>query len=236
MERGANPPGEKRVFLFAGHYGSGKTNLAVNWALHLRDAGKEVLLADLDIVNPYFRAKDSQRVLAARGVELIASPYANSNVDVPALPQEAYAICDRRDKCAVVDVGGDERGATALGRYAPGILEENRYEMWFIFNAFRPLTRDTEGALRVLNEIEAMSGMRFTGVVNNSNLGAETAPEDVLRGQALARGVAEAAALPLVMTSARACLVPALRGEIQNLFPLRLTQRQDLPDWEEENG
>lgn len=221
-----------RVFLFAGHYGSGKTNLAVNWAMHLRETGKPVLVADLDIVNPYFRAKDSQRVLSEHGIELIASPYANSNVDVPALPQEAYAICDRRDAYAVVDVGGDERGATALGRYAPGIVDEGAYEMWFVFNPYRPLTRTVPDAMQVLGEIEAMAGIRFTGIVNNANLGAETAAEDVLWGEGIARALAAEAGLPLVMTAARAELAPRLEGKAKNLFPIRITQRQDLPDLE----
>lgn len=223
-----------RVFVFAGHYGSGKTNLAVNWALRLRETGRPVLLADLDVVNPYFRAEDSRRVLEAHGVELIASPFANSNVDVPSLPQEAYAICDRRDAFAVADVGGDERGATALGRYAPGIADEAAYEMLFVFNGLRPLTRDVSGAMQVLGEIESVARLPFTGVVNNTNLGTETTAETVLASTALAEQVARAAGLPLVATAARREIIPALRGKIDNLFPIQITQRQDVPFLEEQ--
>ena len=118
----------KRVTIFSGHYGSGKTNIAVNYALKLAAEGKKTSLADLDIVNPYFRSKDSEKILSDAGIRFISSEYANSNVDVPALPAEAYAITDDKSSYSVVDVGGDDRGALALGRYVPAILAENNYE------------------------------------------------------------------------------------------------------------
>ena len=96
----------KRITLFAGHYGSGKTNIAVNYALFLAKQGLRVSLGDLDIVNPYYRAKDSEKELSAAGVKVISSAYANSNVDVPAMPQEAYALTEDKTTHAVLDVGG----------------------------------------------------------------------------------------------------------------------------------
>ena len=161
----------KRVTLFAGHYGSGKTNIAVNYALKLRETHERVLIADLDIVNPYFRTKDSLDELTRAGVRLISSEYANSNVDLPALPTEMYAITDDTSSMAVVDIGGDDRGAYALGRYQPAILEENDYDMLFVCNMYRPLTTTPEDTIQVLREIEAACGIPFTGIVNNSNLG-----------------------------------------------------------------
>ena len=137
----------KRITVFAGHYGSGKTNIAVNYALKLRKEFDRVDIADLDIVNPYFRTKDSEKQLEKRGIHLISSEYANSNVDVPAMPSEAYAIIDDTSLRAVIDVGGDDRGALALGRYAPDILAENDYEMVFVANFYRPLTRNAKDAL-----------------------------------------------------------------------------------------
>ena len=113
----------KRVTLFAGHYGSGKTNIAVNYALFLREQGKDVVIADMDIVNPYFRTKDSTDVLESAGIELISPQFANSNVDLPALPQEMYKTVQDRSKFSVLDIGGDDRGAYALGRYKPYMLE-----------------------------------------------------------------------------------------------------------------
>ena len=140
---------QKRLTLFAGHYGSGKTNLAVNYALELARAGQKTLIADLDIVNPYFRTRDSEDELDRAGVEIIVSPYANSNVDVPALPPEMYRVTDDRAYHAVVDVGGDDRGALALGRLSPALREENNYDMRFVVNFYRPLTQTAEAALGV---------------------------------------------------------------------------------------
>ena len=116
----------KRLTLFAGHYGSGKTNIALNYARSLhRDQGLPVTIADLDIVNPYFRTKDSEQQLSAEGIGLICSPFANSNLDVPAIPKETYALIGSRTQYGVLDIGGDDRGALALGRYVPEIREEN---------------------------------------------------------------------------------------------------------------
>ena len=106
----------KRVTLFAGHYGSGKTNIAVNYALHLAKEGKKVCIGDLDIVNPYFRTKDSAATLDAAGVELISPQFANTNVDLPALPAEAYRLVEDKSIYAIMDIGGDDRGAYALSR------------------------------------------------------------------------------------------------------------------------
>ena len=109
----------KRITVFSGHYGSGKTNVAISVALDAAKAGKSMTVADLDIVNPYFRTKDSAKELEAAGIELICSDYANTNVDIPALPQSMYAITDDRSRSVIVDLGGDDRGSLALGRLAP---------------------------------------------------------------------------------------------------------------------
>ena len=216
---------DKRVTLFAGHYGSGKTNIAVNYALALRRTGAEVVIADLDIVNPYFRTKDSAEALEKAGIPLISSAYANSNLDIPALPQEMYAVTDDRSRRAVLDIGGDDRGATALGRISPAILEEDDYEMLAVVNFYRPLTRTAEEALEVLREVEAAAHLPFTGIVNNSNLGEETAAEDVLATVAETERLAAISGLPVRFTSVEAGLIPALEGKIANLFPLRLQEK-----------
>lgn len=215
----------KRITLLSGHYGSGKTNIAVNLALELRKSREQVAIADIDIVNPYFRSKDSQAELERAGVRLICSEFASSNVDLPALPQDVYAITDNPDLTAVIDVGGDDRGALALGRWRDAILAEDNYEMLLVINRFRPLTRDAASTLEVLREIEAACRMPFTAVVNNSNLGEETTAEDVLASQAYARKVCRASGLPLKMTTVSARLYAALEGEIENLFPLQLQDK-----------
>lgn len=215
----------KRITLFAGHYGSGKTNIAVNWAFRLRNEGKEVTIADLDIVNPYFRTKDSEKELKAAGIPLISSAYANSNVDLPALPQELYSLVQRYDRYAVMDIGGDDRGALALGRYTPFILEENNYEMVFVANFYRPLTTTPEEALDVMREIEAASGIPFTAIANNSNIGWDTTPEDVLKTKPKAERLKELSGLPVIMTTAEEKVAEKLRDITEDVFPLKLQKK-----------
>ena len=216
----------KRITLFAGHYGSGKTNIAVNYALYLKESSDRVSIADLDIVNPYFRTKDSEAFLESKGIHLISSEYANSNVDVPALPAEAYAIIDDESVQAVIDVGGDDRGALALGRYAPAILKQNDYEMLLVINKFRPLTPDCASTIGVMREIEAAAGMKFTGIVNNSNLGDETTAEDILGSLAYAEEIAAASGLPVKMTTVKHDLFDSVKDKVSDCFPIKLYVKQ----------
>ena len=218
----------KRITLLCGHYGSGKTNVAVNMAFELKQQYENVALADLDIVNPYFRAKDSMEELKKAGIRLICSEYANSNVDIPALPQDMYAISDDKSLRCILDIGGDDRGALALGRLAPSILEENDYEMLMVINRARPLSRDAASTLEIMREIEVAGGMRFTGLVNNTNLGAETTAEDVLASLPYAKEVSELSGLPIVATTVREDLTKKLDGKIENLLPLRLQKHENL--------
>ena len=220
----------KRLTLFAGHYGSGKTNIAVNYALALAKEGKAVCIADLDIVNPYFRTKDSAAVLEKAGVELISPQFANTNVDLPALPAEAYKLVTDRSTYAIMDIGGDDRGAYALGRYVPSILEENNYRMVFVANCYRPLTRTPEEALEVMAEIEAACGLKFTDIVNNSNLGSETTPETVLNSVAYIEKLSQISGLPLFATSVEASVAMALPEFIGPVISMQLQEKYfDLP-------
>lgn len=211
----------KRITIFAGHYGSGKTNIAVNYALALKNNHDSVKIADLDIVNPYFRTKDSAKELEEAGIPLISPAFANSNVDLPALPQELYSLVQRRDCYAVMDVGGDDRGAYALGRYTPYILEENNYEMIFVANFYRPLTQTPEDALEVMREIEIAGGIPFTAIVNNSNLGNLTTLADIAATAAKTEALAKISGLPILFTSVRADLCPRQEG----FFPLTLQEK-----------
>lgn len=215
----------KRIVLLSGHYGSGKTNIAINIARQMKQTKDRVVIADVDIVNPYFRAADSRKQLQDAGIQLICSEFASSNVDLPALPQEIYAITDNRELSAVIDVGGDDRGALALGRWREAILAEDNYEMLLVVNCFRPLTRTAADTLEIMREIEWAAGMRFTGVVNNSNLAGETTEQTVLDSAAYAKAVCEAAGLPLKMTTVPAELYENLKGRIENLFPLTLQDK-----------
>ena len=214
----------KRLTLFAGHYGSGKTNIALNYALWLRSQGLKVTVADLDIVNPYFRTKDGEQQLKQAGVRLISSEYANSNVDLPALPGEAYSLVDDRSGLGVIDVGGDDRGALALGRYVPAIREEGEYEMLFVLNKARPLTRTVDDALEVFYEIEAACNLPFTAVVNNTNLGPLTKAEDVIAAAGFAEEFGERVGLPVKMSCASEKLSDEPQNKVSNFFPIQIMQ------------
>lgn len=212
----------KRITLLCGHYGSGKTNVALNMAYELKQSYSNVAIADLDIVNPYFRTKDSAKDLEEKGIKLIVSEFAGTNVDIPAMPAEMYSLTDDKTVRAVIDVGGDDRGALALGRIAPSILEENDYECLLVINKFRPLTPDVESTLEVMSEIETAGGLKITGLVNNSNLGVETTAEDVLSSLEYADSVAKATNLEIVCTSVNETLYNELKDKINNLLPLKL--------------
>ena len=218
----------KRLTLFAGHYGSGKTNIAVNYALHLADEGKKVCIADLDIVNPYFRTKDSARELAERGIDLISPQYANTNVDLPALPAESYRLVRDKSVYGIMDIGGDDRGAYALGRFVPSIKEENNYRMAFVVNCYRPLTETVADTVEIMREIEAACGLAFTCLVNNSNLGGETTARTVLDSLGFVEALSAATGLPLWMHTATAAVAKELTG--LPVLPMTLQKKYfDLP-------
>lgn len=216
---------KKRITLFAGHYGSGKTNIAVNYAINLKDMSLPVVIADLDIVNPYFRTKDSEQELEEKGIELLCSEFAGTNLDIPALPQTMYRAVQDKSTYAVMDIGGDDVGAVALGRFAPFIKEENNYEMIFVANFYRPLTRNAGDALEIMREIEAASHLKFTAIANNSNLGEDTTAEDVLSTVSEIEKLSELSSLPVIMTTAKKEICLKLEGRIDNLFPLTLQSK-----------
>ena len=213
----------KRLTLFAGHYGSGKTNIAVNYAFKLAEEGKQVCIADLDIVNPYFRTKDSEKELAEAGIRLVSPKFANSNVDLPALPAESYRLVQDKSTYGIMDIGGDDRGAYALGRYADAIKEENNYRMAFVVNCYRPLTSTVEDTVEIMREIESACGLKLTCIVNNSNLGEETVAETLLASLDFVKKLSEATGLELWMHTA----VPEVADKLPQLpiMPMKLQKK-----------
>ena len=216
----------KRLTILCGHYGSGKTNVAVNLAFKLREQHERVTVADLDIVNPYFRTKDSMKEFDERDIRLICSPYANSNVDIPALPQELYSVTDDKGQTVVLDIGGDDRGALALGRIAPQIKAEGDYAMLMVINRFRPLTPDVSSTIEVMREIEFSCKMSFTGIVNNSNIGEETTVDTVANSFDYAEEISAKTGLPVVMTTVDKRIYPQIKEIQKNAMPLTLYVRQ----------
>ncbi len=219
----------KRIVIFAGHYGSGKTNIAVNHALYLKENGfSKTVIADLDIVNPYFRTKDAKELFNEKGIRLISPEYAGTNVDLPSLPAEAYSIIDDKTLNAVIDLGGDDRGALAMGRYREEILKENNFEMFFVLNMYRPLTRTVDDAILVMREIEDASKMKFTAIINNSNLGDLTTKEDILSSVKFADELSEKTSLPIAMTTVKDTLFNEVRTSVKNAVPIKLYIKQSF--------
>lgn len=187
-----------RIIIIAGHYGAGKTNISVAFALALAKSGKKTVLIDLDTVNPYFRAADSAELLHLAGVRTINPEYANSNVDIPTLPPEIASVFFS-DETAIFDVGGDD-GAAALGVYEREI-KSCGYEMLYVVNMYRPLTAEPKDAVSLMREIESYSRLNFTGVINNSNLGVETTKETIAASLRYADEISDLTGLPVVCTT-----------------------------------
>ncbi len=190
---------KNRVVVVCGHYGSGKTNLAVNLAVDAAGKGEKVYLADVDIVNPYFRAADAVSMLEDAGVTPLIPEFANSNVDIPALPPRLSALISDGDGRIFIDVGGDD-GAVVLGRYA-SLIKEAGYDMICVVNMYRPLTADPSDAVEVMREIEQYSGLRCTSIVNNSSLGRETTAADFTASFEYAKECGRLAGLPVLAHS-----------------------------------
>ena len=190
---------DQKVTVISGPYGSGKTNIAVNLAMDLAKNGLKCRIADLDIVNPYFRSADNAKMLEELGVHTMIPEFANTNVDIPALPPD-YQLLFTGEGKSVADVGGDADGAAVLGLSHDDYLEAG-YKMYFVYNRYRYVTVRHEDALEVLQAIERASGMKFHGIINNSNLGEETDEETVLNAIPYAEEFARLADLPLLMTT-----------------------------------
>lgn len=207
-----------KIIVITGHYGCGKTNLALNMAADFSKAGERVTLVDLDIVNPYFRSSDYQPLLDELGIELIAPTFAHSNVDLPALPAAMGSIFTREGRI-IVDVGGDDAGAVALGRYARQ-FSESEYCMLYVVNQYRVLSQTVSETVELLREIETASRLKADMVVNNSHIMEHTVAKDIFESQAYAQRVAEELGLPLAFTAAERRFAAELENKVNNLYPV----------------
>lgn len=217
----------EKVTVITGHYGSGKTNFAVNLAIDLRRAGKKVVLVDLDIVNPYFRSADFKNKLEGMGIQMVCPIYANTNLDLPSLGPEVYSVfASKDDRYVILDVGGDDAGAAALGRYAQ-MIKEHPWKMIYVINRYRYLTREPQQAVEIMREIEMTSRLIVTSVVNNSNLGSSTAKEDILSSFAFGEETANLAGVELLGSSVRRDLAEQI--ERDDVYPVDI---HILPPWE----
>lgn len=180
----------KRINIFTGHYGSGKTEFAINFALKLKEKYDKVVICDMDIVNPYFRTNDVSAFLNEKGIRVIAPDYACTNVDIPVLPGDILSVFANKDVHAVLDIGGDDDGAVALGQYF-NYLKDEDFDMFFVLNLLRPLTQSTDDIAELASNIELMSRLRLTSLIDNTNLSYLTEPVHVADSIARAEEIAE---------------------------------------------
>lgn len=226
------------LVLVTGHYGAGKTSFALSLALRLAEAGKRPALIDLDVVNPYFRTCDFRTELEAAGIRVEGPVYAGTNLDIPALPPVIDGLIERAspESPVILDPGGDDAGAAVLGRYKAGLAalrEAGALSVLHIVNFRRALTPDAAAAEAEAREIAAACGFWPDGVVNNTNLGPETALETVLESLPQADALGERLGVPVAAAVLDASiwesLPPARRAEVPS--PFILTRRVKLP-WE----
>ena len=188
---------EHRLTVIVGHSGSGKTELSVNLALWLAQAGQKTALADLDVVNPYFRSRERADLLEENGIRLITSSQACMDADLPSMPVELNTLLDDQSLTGILDIGGDAVGARVLARYKPK-LQNNTYGVLFVVNANRPLTSSSEKALHYMRQIEQTIGLPVTGIINNTHMCRETTTEDILEGKSLAEVLSEQTQVPVI--------------------------------------
>lgn len=217
----------KRISIFTGHFGSGKTEVAVNFALKLRERNIKTAIVDFDIVNPFFRAVDVKEHLESKGVWVISSLYANTNVDIPALPAEIYTLFEKKEYNVVFDVGGDDLGARALSRFKQEIESED-YEMYFVINTKRPMTDTAEKIEEMIFEIESASRLKVSKLVNNTNLVGQTTVEDVLEGHRMIKELSQKLDIPIAFVSGFREIADEVR-KIENTEVLYLDGLIKLP-------
>lgn len=213
----------KGINIICGHYGSGKTNFSINLAMYAKQKGERVTVVDLDIVNPYFRTADYTSFLTDNGIRVISPSSAGTTIDAPALTAEMYSIFDGTDDCIIVDVGGDDVGASALGRFSKKIEAfPGGYQMMFVINKYRSLISTPEQAIELMREVEYASRIKATSMVNNSHLATLTTAQDVLDSIDYAKATAELAGLPLIATTAPKSIAAELTGRVEKLFPVEV--------------
>lgn len=206
----------KPFTIICGHYGSGKTNLSLNLAIDAAKRGETVTLVDMDVVNPYFRSSEYLPLLNEYGISMIAPSFANTTLETPSLSAEIFRIFGI-DGTVIIDAGGDDAGATALGSFSAKIKPLD-YDMLYVINRYRPLASEAETASFILREIERASRLRATGVVNNSHLKQYTAPETILSSMDFAHDTARALNLPLKFTTAPREIAEQI--DIERIFPV----------------
>lgn len=211
----------ERINIFTGHFGSGKTEVAVNFALNSASKMKKVAIVDLDIVNPYFRTADAKSELQSKGIWVITPMYANTNVDVPSLPPEMNTLFEKKDYNVILDIGGDDLGAKVLARYRDELISQS-YCMYFVVNTKRPMTDTDEKLEQMIYEIESSSGLKITKFINNTNLLEYTNADVVLEGHRMIERMSDKLGIPIGFVSGFVDLIGSVEKEIDvEILPLK---------------
>lgn len=218
------PPGT-RLFAVVGHFGSGKTEFAVNLALALREGSEQVALADLDVVDPYFRSRECAPLLARRGIRLISSANTCRDADLPSMPAEVNVLLDNPTLTGVLDIGGDPSGARVLARYRRGLAQSGA-ALLCVINQSRPLSDTAERCIDYIRAIEQACGMGVTALVNNTHCCHLTEVDDILAGAEMARQVSEATGIPILCHCAPRHLAEAAAAQLENVFPMDLYMKK----------
>ena len=215
----------KRIQIITGHYGSGKTEYAVNLALHLAQERENVALADLDIVNPYFRSYEQAKRLEDAGIRVIVTS-CGGIADIPAINPEVMSVFQQEKWTGVLDIGGDPIGARVLARFAPQ-LKTSDFDLLFVLNANRPETKDVESALQYMQGIEAECRQKVTGIVNNTHLCGETTAEEILKGAKLAHELSERTSLPVIHHAVQRKFVEQVQDKLSEpVLPMNIYMKK----------
>ena len=212
---------DKKITIISGHYGTGKTEFAVNLAIRMAREGHKITLVDLDIVNPYFRSYERKRELEKEGVEVLVTSR-QGKIDIPALPAEIMKIFSDDHKKSIIDVGGDPVGARVLGYYKTQ-LDTVPHDFWFCVNHNRPENRSKDQVIQYIKETEQLSRQPVTGLINTTHLGRETAEDDIIKGDAFVADIASTLELPFIYTVGEEKFESTLEGRLQaSFFPIRI--------------
>lgn len=204
-----------RIRVFAGHFGSGKTEISINYAINLAKAGQKVAIVDIDIVNPYFCVRDLRPMLEKYGIRVIASNPDYSNAELAVVPPEVATVFNDKSYEVIIDIGGDGLGAKALGQYNR-FFKEEAYEMYFVINNNRPFTSNSKEVIEYIDEIEGASRLKVTQLISNTNLSYETTAEDILNGDKIVSKLSEELKLPYKYTVCSKELEEEIKGKVQS--------------------
>lgn len=219
---------DARIRIFIGHYGSGKTEFAVNYAMALSKQTSHVTLCDLDIVNPYFRSREKASLLEENGIHVISGARGHeANLDVPMVSPNILAPIQNETMQVILDVGGDAVGARVLARFA-AYFKTGAYDMFFVLNANRAETQEVLGVIQHIRNIEDTVGAKVTGIVNNTHLLRETDIEEVLKGQTLAMEVSKTLNIPIKYISTLEKVTHQLPTDLEGeIFPIQMYMREE---------